>query len=129
MRYLLDTHTLLWSQDDTTKLSTTARVLLTDPAHDRLISIVSIWEIGLKVALNKLQLAKPFRDWIDTAIADLVLILLPIEIDHMERQLGLPFHHRDPFDRLLAAQALVEGSPLISRDVVFDLYGVARCWD
>lgn len=129
MRYLLDAHTLLWSQDDTTKLSATAMAELTDPSHDRLLSIVTIWEIGIKVAVGKLPLSKPFRQWIETAIADLVLIDLPITLDHVEQQSGLPFHHRDPFDRLLAAQALVENIPLISVDTIFDAYGVTRIWD
>lgn len=62
----------------------------------------------------------------DRAMADLALIVLPITLDHAERQAGLPFHHRDPFDRLLAAQALVEGIPLVGADAIFDQYGVNR---
>lgn len=61
-------------------------------------------------------------------MAELALIVLPITLDHAERQAGLPFHHRDPFDRLLAAQALVEGIPLVSDDAIFDQYGVNRIW-
>ena len=128
MRYLLDTHTLLWSQDDTGKLSAVARTALTDPAHERLLSAATIWEIGIKVALGKLRLSKPFRVWVQTAITDLVLTELPIAIEHVERQMGLPFHHRDPFDRLLAAQSLSEAIPLISSDTVFDVYGAERLW-
>jgi PIN domain nuclease of toxin-antitoxin system len=126
---LLDTHTLLWSQDDTSKLSAAATAALTDPAHDRLLSVVTIWEIGIKVALGKLPLSKPFRPWIETAITDMALTVLPISLDHVERQMGLTFHHRDPFDRLLIAQSLVEGIPLISCDTIFDAYGVNRIWD
>ncbi|MDB5306880.1 MAG: hypothetical protein JWO38_1082 [Gemmataceae bacterium] len=129
MRHLLDAHTLLWSQDDTGKLSAAATAALTEPAHDRLLSIVTVWEIGIKVALGKLPLSKPYRPWIQTAISDLVLSDLPITLDHVERQMSLPFHHRDPFDRLPAAQALVEGIPLISCDTIFDAYGVTRIWD
>ena len=129
MRYLLDAHTLLWSQGDVSKLSATATVALSDPAHDRLVSIATIWEIGIKVAIGKLPLSKPFREWMETAIADLAMTVFPITLAHVERQVQLEFHHRDPFDRLLIAQALVEGIPLISSDVQFDAYGVNRTWD
>lgn len=128
MRILLDAHTLLWSQDDTTLLSGPARVVLIDPAHVRLLSVATIWEIGIKVALRKLSLSKPFRSWVDTAIADMCLTVLPVSLDHIERQLALPFHHRDPFDRLLVSQALSEGVPLVSRDEIFDAYGADRIW-
>jgi PIN domain nuclease of toxin-antitoxin system len=128
VKYLLDAHTLLWSQDDPSKLSAAAATALTDPAHERLLSVATVWEIGIKVALGKLRLSKPFRVWVETAIADLVLTLLPIALGHVERQTGLPFHHRDPFDRLLAAQSLSEAMPLISSDTIFDTYGVQRVW-
>jgi PIN domain nuclease of toxin-antitoxin system len=125
---LLDAHTLLWSQDDTSQLSAAATAALTDPAHDRLLSIATIWEIGIKTTLGKLPLSKPFRVWIETAIADVALTVLPITLDHIERLTNLAFHHRDPFDRLLITQALVEGVPLISCDTQFDAYGVTRIW-
>jgi PIN domain nuclease of toxin-antitoxin system len=126
VRFLLDTQTLIWSQDDTGKLPTAATTALTDPADERLLSIVSVWEIEIKAALGKLRLSKSFRVWVQTAITDLVLTELPIALDHIERQLGLPFHHRDPLDRLLAAQSLSEGIGLISSDPIFDAYGVHR---
>lgn len=128
MRYLVDAHTLLWSQDDTSKLSAAAVTALTDPAHERLLSVATIWEIGIKAALGKLRLSKPFRVWVETAITDLVLTVLPIALEHIERQMGLPFHHRDPFDRLVAAQSLAEAMPVISADAIFDAYGVQRLW-
>ncbi len=129
MRYLLDTHTLIWSQDDPGKLSATAKVELTDPANVRLLSVATVWEIGIKVALKKLKLSKPFRQWVQIAIKDLVLTELPIELEHIERQMSLPLHHRDPFDRMLAAQSLVLGIPVIGNDGIFDAYGVARIWN
>jgi PIN domain nuclease of toxin-antitoxin system len=101
---------------------------LTDPAHDRLVSIATIWEIGIKVAIGKLPLSKPFRAWMDKALTDLAVSVLPVTLDHVERQTQLEFHHRDPFDRLLIAQALVEDIPLISGDAQFDAYGVKRIW-
>lgn len=128
MRYLLDAHTLLWSQDDIGKLSATATAALSDPANDRLVSIATIWEIGIKVAIGKLSLSKPFRAWMETAITDLAMSVLPITLDHIEQQTRLEFHHRDPFDRLLVAQSLVEDIPLISSDTQLDAYAVKRIW-
>jgi PIN domain nuclease of toxin-antitoxin system len=128
VRYLLDAHALLWSQDDVNRLTNVATVALSDPTHDRLVSIATVWEIGIKVAIGKLPLSKPFRAWMDTAIADLAMTVLPISLDHVERLTQLEFHHRDPFDRLLIAQALVEDIPLISSDAQFDAYGVKRIW-
>ena len=129
MRYLLDTHTLIWSQDDPAKLSATATATLINPSNDRLLSAATVWEIGIKVALKKLTLSKPFRPWVETAIHDLVLTELPIEFDHIERQMTLTHHHRDPFDRMLAAQALVLRISVISNDAIFDAYGVNRIWN
>lgn len=84
--------------------------------------------MAIKFGLKKLPLSLPYRQWMDKAIADLGLIALPITLDHAERHAGLPWHHRDPFDRLLAAQALMEGIPLLSADKSFDPYGVTRLW-
>jgi PIN domain nuclease of toxin-antitoxin system len=87
-----------------------------------------LWEISIKVGLSKLRLSLPYRDWMEKAITDLGLTLLPISLDHAATQSTLAFHHRDPFDRLLIAQALVEGLSLVSSDGVFDQYGVTRLW-
>jgi PIN domain nuclease of toxin-antitoxin system len=127
--HLLDTHTLIWSQDDPSRLGATANSVLRDPGNILGVSVVTVWEIGIKVAIGKLQLSKSYRLWIDTAIADFGLVIQPIALEHVERQIGLPFHHRDPFDRLLAAQSLAEGVPLVSADTIFDAYGVTRIWD
>ena len=86
MRYLLDAHTLLWSQDDTSQLSALVTEVLTETSHDRLVSVATIWEIGIKVAIGKLPMSKPFRIWMDTALLDLLLTVLPISLDHVERQ-------------------------------------------
>ncbi|QEL21083.1 type II toxin-antitoxin system VapC family toxin [Limnoglobus roseus] len=129
MRVLLDTHTLIWAQDEPTKLGPVALSILQSPANQLLVSLVTLWELSIKIAIGKLKLSPPYRPWIDKAIADLNLTILPITLDHAEQQIGLPFHHRDPFDRLLAAQALVESIPLASADAVFDAYGVTRLWN
>jgi PIN domain nuclease of toxin-antitoxin system len=126
--HLLDAHTLIWSQDDPSRLGTGARQALQNRSHVLTVAIETIWEIGIKVAIGKLKLAKPFREWTDFAVADFGLVILPIELAHVERQMTLPHHHRDPFDRMLVAQSLVLGIPVISNDVIFDAYGVARIW-
>ena len=106
-----------------------AHAAITDSANDLLLSAGTIWEIGIKVGLNKLLLSMPYREWMNKAIADLGLTLLPISVEYAGVQAGLPRHHGDPFDRLLAAQARVENIPLISSDPVFDRYGLKRIWN
>ena len=128
MRHLVDAHSLIWALDDPLKLGTAATAALQTPANELLLSAGTMWELSIKSGLKKLMLSLPLRQWIEKAIVDLGLIVLPITLDHAVRQAGLPFHHRDPFDRLLAAQALVEGLPLVSADAIFDQYGVRRIW-
>lgn len=129
MRHLVDPHSLIWALDDPSKLGTKAITALQAPENELLLSVGTMWEISIKTALSKLSLSLSFRQWMEKAIADLDLIVLSITLDHAERQSGLPFHHRDPFDRLLAAQALTEGIPLVSTDPIFDSYGVIRIWN
>jgi PIN domain nuclease of toxin-antitoxin system len=128
MRVLIDSHSMIWAVDDPTQLSAVATTTLQDPANDLVVSAATLWEIAIKAALGKLPLSLPYRQWMDTAVADLGLAVLPITLDHTERLVGLPFHHRDPFDRLIAVQALVEAIPLVSADAIFDAYGVNRIW-
>ncbi|MCC6123747.1 MAG: type II toxin-antitoxin system VapC family toxin [Pirellulales bacterium] len=129
MRLLLDTHALIWYVDQDHLLSTSAHAAITDPANDLLLSAGTIWEIGIKVGLSKLSLSMPYREWMNKAIADLGLTLLPISVEYADVQAGLPRHHGDPFDRLLAAQARVENIPLVSSDPIFDRYGLKRIWN
>ena len=128
MRLLIDAHSLIWASDDPSKLGAGAAAVLQNPANQLLVGAGTIWELSIKAGLGKLKLSLPFRRWMDKAVADLGWTALPITLDHAERQAGLPFHHRDPFDRLLAAHALVEGIPLVGADAVFDAYGVNRIW-
>jgi PIN domain nuclease of toxin-antitoxin system len=92
------------------------------------VSAATIWEIAIKVGLNKLPLTLPYRDWMNRAIADLGLTILPVTVDYADAQAALPWRHRDPFDRLLVAQALTEGILIVSADPVLDAYGVTRLW-
>jgi PIN domain nuclease of toxin-antitoxin system len=129
MRLLLDTHALIWYVDQDHLLSASAHAAITDPANDLLLSAGTIWEISIKVGLKKLSLSMPYRAWMNKAIADLGLTLLPITVEYADVQAGLPRHHGDPFDRLLAAQAQVENTPLVSSDPIFDQYGLKRIWN
>lgn len=128
MRILLDTHTLIWALDDPTQLSGAATTALQDPANDLLLSAATVWELAIKIGQKKLTLSLPYRDWMTKAIADLTLTLLPVTVDYADRQANLPFHHKDPFDRLIIAQALVETVPVVCADAIFDAYGVSRVW-
>jgi PIN domain nuclease of toxin-antitoxin system len=129
MKLLVDSHAVIWAVDDPTKLSSHAAKAIEDPANDLLVSAGTIWEIAIKVGLKKLSLSMPYRQWMNKAIVDLGLILLPVTVEYADAQAGLPRHHGDPFDRLLAAQAQVENISLVSADAVFDQYGLKRVWD
>lgn len=128
MRLLIDTHALIWVMDDPTKLSAAATTALRDPDNDLLLSAATIWEMAIKIGQGKLTLALPYRTWMDKAIADLGLVSLPLTVEYAERLTSLPAHHKDPFDRLIVAQALIEKVPVIGADPAFDLYGITRVW-
>jgi PIN domain nuclease of toxin-antitoxin system len=124
----LDSHALIWAVDDPLRLGPQAARELAAPANDLFLSAATIWEIAIKVSLRKLALSLPFGVWMRQAIAELGLAILPITVECADAQIALPSHHRDPFDRLLAAQAQTENVALVSADVVFDQYGVKRFW-
>jgi len=94
-----------------------------------LLSAAAIWEIAIKVGLKKLALSLPYRQWIDQVIADLGMSVLPITTEYADAQIGLAKHDRDPFDRLLVAQARVASVPIVSADAILESYGVTRIWD
>ena len=129
MRFLIDTHALIWFITGDSRLSITARQLIETPENERLVSIVSLWEIALKMSLGKLSMGATFDQLIPQQLLENNITLLPIEIPHLYQLVQLPFHHRDPFDRLLIAQGISDGLPLISRDPVFDAYPVQRLWE
>ncbi len=128
MRLLVDAHSVVWAVDDPSKLSPHAVTALQDPANELLVSAGTIWEISIKVGLKKLSLSLPFQQWMNKAIADLGATVLPITVEYANMQAGLPHHHRDPFDRLLVAQAMFEKLSLVSGDAIFDQYGISRLW-
>jgi PIN domain nuclease of toxin-antitoxin system len=125
---LLDTHALLWFLAGDPRLSTTARMAIEDPGNTRFFSVASAWEIVIKTSLGKLTLAGPFHELIPVQLRANSIQLLPISPEHLNHLLTLPFHHRDPFDRMLIGQALVESATLVSADSTLDRYAVPRLW-
>jgi PIN domain nuclease of toxin-antitoxin system len=128
VRLLVDTHAILWFVGQDANLSASTRALLVDPANDLILSAASIWEIAVKVNIGKLQLAEPYQDFMDRAIADLELTILPVTVSDCDVLTRLPLHHRDPFDRLMVAQAMVENVSIVSMDAAFDPYPITRLW-
>jgi PIN domain nuclease of toxin-antitoxin system len=128
VRLLVDTHPLLWSVDNPSKLTVSAKIAMQDPSNERLLSAATVWELAIKLGQGKITLSMPYKQLMEKAIADLALDVLPITVDYADRQSTLPPHHKDPFDRLMIAQALVDGISIVSADTAFDAYGVTRIW-
>jgi PIN domain nuclease of toxin-antitoxin system len=125
---LLDTHAFLWMVADDPRLSPGALGALTDPDGELVLSAASLWELAIKVGNGKLILSEPLADFVAKYAAAYRLEALPISAAHALAVAALPFHHKDPFDRLLIAQAITEGIPLISGDGTFDAYPIRRLW-
>ena len=128
MTLLLDTHSFLWFWWDDPQLSETAKQAICDATNRKLISTVSCWEIAIKVSLKKLDLGVPYRGFIHEHMVRNNFELLQITDEHLAMLVALPFHHKDPFDRLLIAQALYEQIPIVSIDPQLDAYSVTRIW-
>jgi PIN domain nuclease of toxin-antitoxin system len=128
MTLLLDTHAFLWFCQDDPQLSATAKAVIEDPANRKLLSVACCWEIAIKAGLGKLTLGEPSATYIAGAITRTGFEIFPITLPHATGVESLPLHHRDPFDRLLVAQALAETVPIVSRDAGLDPYGVRRVW-
>ena len=128
MRLLLDTQAFLWFVLDDPRMSATASTYVTSPDNDIEISPASYWEIAIKISLKKYELQEPYEVFMERELATNQFRILPIEPRHTAVLARLPFHHRDPFDRLLIAQAIVENIPLVSNDTALDAYPVQRIW-
>jgi PIN domain nuclease of toxin-antitoxin system len=128
MKLLLDTCTLLWFLTNDAKLSETAKTAIRDPANERWLAPISLLEIGIKVRIGKLPLPAPFAAMFPSLLTLNRIQLLPLGVSHIESLTTLPLHHKDPFDSLIAATALVEKLPLVSADPAFDAYGLTRLW-
>jgi|SRR5436853_6390093 len=128
MKLLLDTHTFLWFIIGNPHLSANARALIEDQANEKFLSVGSMWEIAIKVSIGKLALSGSFDTLIPQQLSINGFDLLGLEVNHAAALINLPFHHRDPFDRLLIAQAIVEQMQIVSIDLTFDAYQITRLW-
>lgn len=128
MDLLLDTHTFIWSYEEPGKLSQKALQELSDPANNLLLSVVSIWEIQIKIQLGKFKFDDPLSKVIAEQRQVNGIKVVPIETAHAMYLENLPFHHKDPFDRMLIAQAIVEDLTIVSNDRHFSNYGVKLLW-
>lgn len=128
MRLLLDTHAFLWWVNDSAQLTRRARAAISAQDHECFLSVASCWEMAIKVGTGKLELPAGVEPFVEQQLAANRIRQLPLELRHVARAGALPFHHRDPFDRLLAAQALAEELSIVSADPVFRKYGVKRVW-
>lgn len=128
MNLLLDTHALLWFLNDDSLLSTGAKKLIEDPGNHKFVSMASCWEIAIKVGLKKLDLGEPAATFLPRELSANHFDLLAIELRHATFVETLPLHHKDPFDRMLVAQAILEQMPIVSNDAILDAYGVRRFW-
>jgi PIN domain nuclease of toxin-antitoxin system len=126
VKVLVDTHALLWFLAGDLALSAIARSTMEDTANELLVSVASLWEMAIKVSLGKLALPDDYETFLREQLVKNDIELLPITLSHTAMVRKLPFYHRDPFDRLLIAQAMIEGIPLVSQDTAFDAYGMRR---
>jgi len=128
MKLLLDTHAFIWADGEPQKLSPAAKTACEDPANQIVLSAASVWEMQIKLMLGKLTLRKPLRSLIEDSVQQSGFTLLSVQVEHVLRLDTLSSHHKDPFDRILIAQALTEGCSIVSHDPVFPLYSVQVIW-
>jgi PIN domain nuclease of toxin-antitoxin system len=127
MKMLLDTHTFLWAIAEEGKLSRRAQQIYTG-SNDLWLSVASVWEILIKVQAGKLPLPEPAGPYLVKKLAKDRIEVLPITLNHVLKTESLPLHHRDPFDRMLIAQSIEEGWPIITADPQFARYPVNVIW-
>lgn len=128
MRLLLDTHAFLWFITADAQLSSTAERGIRTPGSDAFLSIASVWEIAIKVNLGKLPIPLPLETFVPEQLRMNRIRLLPMELHHTFEVSRMPLHHRDPFDRIIIAQAKLEYLELVSADAAFDAYPARRLW-
>lgn len=128
MKLLLDTHAFIWWASEPERLSEKALAACVDNSNVLILSVASVWEMQIKLQLGKLTLSHPLSDLIEIQQQANRLEVLPIELSHVLALATLPAHHKDPFDRLIIAQAVEEGAHLVSGDPVFPLYPGRLIW-
>ena len=124
MKLLLDTHVVLWAATAPDRLARDVRTVIEDGANEVCLSVVSAWEIAIKQSLEKLDLPEPAETWLPAVVRRTGFDVLELDVAAALRVRGLPWHHRDPFDRLLVAQALESGFSIVTHDREFAAYGV-----
>jgi PIN domain nuclease of toxin-antitoxin system len=129
MRVLIDTHIFIWYIQNSERLPSSIATYINDGRNDILLSIASVWEMAIKQSTGKLNLGLPYASFIEEQMRLNSMELLPLRLDHLEVVTTMPFHHRDPFDRLLIAQAMLENIVIISADSTFSSYPVQRIWE
>ncbi|HUU00706.1 MAG TPA: type II toxin-antitoxin system VapC family toxin [Myxococcota bacterium] len=125
---LVDTHAFLWFVFDDHRLSENADQVFSDRGIKKVLSIASLWEIAVKVSIEKLNLGMSFPKFTEHCVQTREIDVLAIRLSHLTEYIDLPLHHRDPFDRLLIAQARVEHLPLLTSDKRFSIYGLQVLW-
>lgn len=128
MKLLLDTHTFIWWDIEPARLSSHALALCQDPKNQLILSVASVWEMEIKIQLGKLRFEKPLANMISEQQYTNHIEILAVALPHVLTLETLPTAHKDPFDRLLIAQAKAEGLPLVSRDSVFSAYSIMVEW-
>ncbi|MCP1384019.1 type II toxin-antitoxin system VapC family toxin [Runella salmonicolor] len=126
MPFLLDTHVLIWFVEGDNNLPKSVREAI-ETSNQNFVSMASFWEMAIKVSLGNLELTTSFVKYFETVISE-GFIILPVDFIHTVKLSELPFHHRDPFDRTLIAQALSEQLTVITKEKLFEEYGVTRLW-
>lgn len=127
MKYLLDTHILLWYLENNPNLSQKMKDLLEDTTHELYLSMASLWEIAIKISIKKLDLQGSFTD-LRQSLKELNINIIPIGEDDSEKLIVLPLHHRDPFDRMIIVQSQNLSIPIITKDEYFSLYDIGIIW-
>ena len=128
MRFLLDTHTLLWLVNDDPQLGKKVKKVYLDDGNEIFISMASIWEMAIKISLKKLQIPGTLAEFVKEHIRGNKIDIMAIELNHLYQLENLNYFHRDPFDRLIIAQAIAENITIISSDEAFDEYPIQRIW-
>lgn len=128
MRILLDTQAFLWLIADAQELSKKAKKVFLEQDNDLFLSLASIWEMAIKSSLGKLDLKQPLEEFIPSQLQENSILQMEISFRHVVGTATLPFHHRDPFDRLIISQAIQENLPILSSDIAFDAYNIQRIW-
>ncbi|KAB2833543.1 MAG: type II toxin-antitoxin system VapC family toxin [Candidatus Dadabacteria bacterium] len=128
MNLVLDTHAFLWIVSDDKKLSRKTKKLFLNKSNDIYLSAASIWEMAIKISLGRLTLDEPLESFIETHAVGNNIKILDIKSKHLYKIENLPFHHRDPFDRIIIAQCMIENYFIVGSDKAFDSYPVSRVW-